>query len=163
MAFDVTIEKPISGGLINMEAFWRQAFSKKLRKTTREVVSTSKVWSSTSKETGNRQEVRSSPVPVWEKLWEDSWDCRRQQVVGAYRDQPQLWWTVTVRHTLCVSSIWDWVVEIEALFDYATPRWRLELFFEERRKLRSRESFAACIRSIAKLAISNINVYRASQ
>jgi len=60
MACDVTVEKPISRGLINMEAFWREAFSKKLRKTTREVVSTSKVWSSTSKETGNRQEVCSS-------------------------------------------------------------------------------------------------------
>ena len=65
------------------------------------MVSASKVlWSarpSTSKEwLGSEDPIRS--LFQSEKSREDSWDRRRQEVVGVYRDQPQRRWTATVRH-----------------------------------------------------------------
>jgi len=60
------------------------------------------------------------------------------------------------------SGVRDWVAKIEMLFNYAMPRWWSESY-EEKRKLQSCENFTACIHSLAKLAISNINVYRANQ
>ena len=97
MACDVTVEKPISRGLINTEAFWRQAFSKKLRKTTREVVSTSKVLWYLLNHVGTKRTGKKF-APVRQKLREDLWDRHHQEVVGSYNDQPQRRWMVTVRH-----------------------------------------------------------------
>ena len=48
------------------------------------------------------------------------------------------------------------VIENSTMIDFSTSSWRSELF--EKRRIRSCESFAACIYLLAKLAFSNIKV-----
>jgi len=99
-------------------------------------------------------------VPVWEKLREDSWDGRHQELRGRNPQRP-IW--ATMNGDCLASRLYqqDWQSTIRCSTAQHLADGSSRQKSEE--KQRSCDSFADCIHSLAKLAIGNINVCRLLQ